>query len=136
MGEFYALPEIDQDEAIALWTEQESTCPHCDQPRDVCSDPEVEWFPQRLVCYASMARQWAESSYERLHEAEPWHDGTYSQWSPKWSIETPYHYQHGVKIVVAPFDADPDDDFTGDPQAQPAALRASQKAVDQHDGAH
>ena len=49
--------------------------------------------------------------YDDLHEKVPFHDGTFTDWSPKWSRATPYHYKDGVQIWVSRHDLTPDDDF-------------------------
>lgn len=36
-----------------MLAEDELVCPQCGHLRSVCSDPAVDWFPQKSVCYAS-----------------------------------------------------------------------------------
>lgn len=58
-----------------------------------------------------MERDAAERKYDRLHEAMPYHDGTFTDWAKNPSAMHPYHYKAGVTIWVAPEDVNPDDGF-------------------------
>ncbi len=46
-----------------------------------------------------------------MHEERPFHDGTETVWASERSRATPYHFSEGVKIYVAEFDVNPDDQF-------------------------
>jgi hypothetical protein len=83
----------------------------CGLSREVCADPERTFYPQRIVCYATMEQQAAEALYERLHHDRPWHDGTFEDWAAEPSTSHPYHISHGVTIVATERDFAPDDDF-------------------------
>jgi len=61
----------------------------------------------------------ANRRYERLHEALPYHDGTFSSWAKNPSREHPYHFKDGVTVWVAPEDLTPDDDFLSGRAARP-----------------
>jgi hypothetical protein len=78
---------------------------------DECSDPRTSWYPQRRICYATMALQSAEAKYDELHKDLPFHDGTFSNWSVDRSRQAPFHYRDGVSLWVADIDLTPDDDF-------------------------
>lgn len=69
------------------------------------------WFPQRTVCHSEMERAAAERRYSKLHEALPYHDGTFTSWAKESSAAHPYHFHDGVTIWVAREDVNPDDDF-------------------------
>lgn len=124
-GAFYALSRVDQDEALVHWQRDRDQCPKCGRPASQCTDATTVWYPQRLVCFATMEQQAAEASYERLHEKAPWHDGTFTDWVEKPDRQHPYHFKFGVQVFAAEVDLDPGDSFTVDPKAQPAALRAA-----------
>lgn len=100
----------------ALWVEKyerdqaRHTCGH---PRDVCSDPERKWYPQRSVDYVLMETTAANRMYDALHKDLPYHDGRFRNWSAEPSNLTPYHYRDGVTVWVATSDRDPHDHFLG-----------------------
>jgi hypothetical protein len=58
-----------------------------------------------------MALASAEAKYDELHKDLPFHDGTFSNWAPERSSQTPFHYRDGVSLWVANIDLTPDDDF-------------------------
>jgi hypothetical protein len=97
---FYRLSETERGFWVAKWQVDKTECQHCGNPREECSDTERVWYPQQTICYATMERAAARARYERLHQDEPWHDGRFKNWSPKPSVDTPYHYMHGVTIWV------------------------------------
>lgn len=66
-----------------------------------------------------MALAAAQRKYDELHEAKPFHDGTFKVWAEKRSDRTPFHYLDGVRIWVSAHDLTPDDDFLNDPPNQP-----------------
>lgn len=78
-----------------------------------CADEHREWFPQRRVCYAAMELAAAEWRYGELHDKRPYHDGTFSKWSEKRSLQYPYHYRDGVNLWIADTDLTPHDHFLG-----------------------
>ncbi len=53
----------------------------------------------------------ANRGYDKLHEALPYHDGTFTSWAKEHSPSHPYHARDGVRIWVAPEDLSPDDKF-------------------------
>lgn len=71
------------------------------------------WYPQRRICYPTMARAAADHQYDALHEKAPFHNGTFTEWGAKWSKKTPYHYRDGVTLWVAADDLTPHDHFLG-----------------------
>lgn len=71
------------------------------------------WFPQRTICYSTMARTAARRQYEALHEQAPWHNGTFEHWAKERSDNHPFRYDDGVTIGVSRHDLTPDDMFLG-----------------------
>lgn len=86
-------------------------------PSSECSDATRSWYPQRAICYSTMETEAAQARYRDLHEAAPYHDGTFpddpSAWSATRSETHPYHFGEGVTIWVAPVDLNPHDHFIG-----------------------
>lgn len=80
----------------------------------MCRDPERAWYPQRIVCYATMETDAARARWQRLHDDKPWHNGRFEGWSADPSTATPYFRDMGVTIWAAEVDLNPDDDFLGD----------------------
>lgn len=58
-----------------------------------------------------MASASANARYDELHEARPYHDGTFSSWSKERGSAHPFHARDGVTIWVHDTDLSPDDDF-------------------------
>lgn len=53
----------------------------------------------------------ARRQYEALHEARPFHDGTFTRWSTESTPATPYRFDEGVDIFVSETDLNPTDAF-------------------------
>lgn len=53
----------------------------------------------------------ANRMYDLLHEAKPYHDGTFRLFAEEPSRLTPFHYRDGVTIWISKDDLTPDDDF-------------------------
>lgn len=104
------MSDEDREWWIARWEIQQEKCPRCGNPRSMCSDPEREWFPQRVTCYAERARLAGEALFAKAHEKAPYTDDAGS-WAKERSAEHPYHFADGVTIWAADTDLDPDDDF-------------------------
>lgn len=85
----------------------------------MCSDPERVWYPQRSICYAEAEARAADRKYTAMHQERPYHDGKFANWSERATPFTPYHYDDGVNIYVAPFDINPDDNFLNSGEAVP-----------------
>lgn len=102
----------------------------------MCSDPETVWYPQREVCFATMAKKAAEKRTAVLRDEKNahWHDLTFKKWGPKRDPANDLIYEAGwgETVYAAAVDIDPDDAFTADVYAQPASLRApkSESEVD------
>ena len=81
-----------------MLAEHDLVCSSCGNLRSLCSRDDVEWFPQRLVCNATAARQLVERQFHAKHEGEK---------------PTPedYHYTDGVSLWVSEMDLSPEDDF-------------------------
>lgn len=96
---------------MAEWVERQKVCDDCGHPIEMCSDPERDWYPQRTVCWATANQLAATRRYELLHEQLPYHDGTFDNWSKHYSADTPYRFDDGVTIWVAPIDYGSGGDF-------------------------
>ena len=95
------------------------TCPSCNGPIDQCRH-ERPFYPQMTVCYKTMERQAAVARWAKLHEKEPYHDGSFQVWSKTRTPETPYHYDDGVTIWVTDTDHGIGGDFLGEGYEPPA----------------
>lgn len=74
----------------------------CGNDRDVCSDPEREWFPQLSVCYSEMEQAAAAWRFEQLAERRgEFHDGSFKRWSKVRSARHPYRYSDGTTVWVS-----------------------------------
>lgn len=112
---------VDRDILVADWEREMEQCPKCNRPRSVCSDPEVDWYPQRTVCYADMARQQVQWKWDQLHgpdSHEQFHDGSFKVWSPNRTDGTPVAADDGVSLWVSTEDLTPDDDFLDDKRGE------------------
>jgi len=68
----------------------------------VCADRDVDYFPQRTICWATAARRVAQRRWEkRIKDANPDAAG--------------YLPDDGVTVWVSPHDLTPDDDFLSRP---------------------
>lgn len=90
---------------------REASTHACGHPREVCENPDKDWFPQLSVCHVSMETQAALARFERLHADAPWHDGTFESWAENPSLSHPYHFSHGVTVWVADTDLGLGGDF-------------------------
>lgn len=120
LATFDTLPDAERSLWLARWQRKQDMCDRHGVPKSVCHDPERTWFPARVVDYMAMEADAAQRAYQKLHEAKPYHDGTFTDWAEHRSSSKPYHYSDGVTIFAAPFDFSPGDDFTTDIAAQPA----------------
>jgi hypothetical protein len=59
----------------------------------------------------------AAAAYRELHEDQPYHDGTFTNWSASRSAAHPYHFDDGVTIGVTPVDHGLGGRFAVDPVA-------------------
>lgn len=98
-------------EAEALIEAESLVCPQCGNLREDCSDPDKPWYPQRNICYASREQAAADRRYGAKHEKQPFHNGRDVGWSKDSAKHAPYHFREGVRVYVAPFDVNPEDDF-------------------------
>lgn len=53
----------------------------------------------------------AQRQYKDLHKERPYHDGSFSRFTSEPTAATPFHFEDGVEIFVAAFDANPGDEF-------------------------
>lgn len=95
----------------ALLTE---VCGRCGNLKSVCSDPEMAWYPQRTMCYATAADEMAWRKARLLYK------------SPD-AKSAASHPLDGMSIHVSIDDLTPDDDFldTQEEAAMRAAIAAS-----------
>lgn len=91
-SQFSALPAEDRELMLA---EDELVC-SCGNLRSVCSDPEVDWYAQKSVCYASAG----EAVTHRLLDEKYGRERT-----------TKPHSLDGVTVWVSDQDLTPDDPF-------------------------
>lgn len=101
----------DAEEWIADYELEAETCEHHGGPRSECPESDRDWYPQRAICYPTMYLAAAEARYRELHQAKPYHDGTFTRWSEDRSALFPFHYDDGVTIYLSRSDDTPDDDF-------------------------
>jgi hypothetical protein len=82
----------------------------------VCAHTTLDdWYPQRDVCPAAMQLAAANRRYDAIHKNKPYHDGRFLTWADKPSALTPFHHRDGVRLYVARYDVNPDDQFLTPP---------------------
>lgn len=90
--------EDSRDAARALHYDELERCPECNGPRADCEDPDVPWFPQRLICWKTAASNVVHRRWQAKHEdAQPDSAG--------------YLPTDGARIWLSKDDLTPDDDF-------------------------
>lgn len=93
--------DTERERAIAAWEYDQELCPRCGNLREVCSNPEQDWHPQRLVCYASAMQAVAQRRYAAKLDGKP-----------KAEIDAiRMNEADATTIWVASVDLNPDDDF-------------------------
>lgn len=80
-----------------MLAEDEVVCPSCGNLREVCSDPNRNWYPQKVTCYASADRELTMRRLQAKYKAEP---GTRS-----------LHPFDGVSVWMSEHDFQPDETF-------------------------
>lgn len=131
MAEFDRLEESERAFWIADWQLTRLECRDCGRPIEECSDPQRPFYPYRQICYATMERDAAQAAYDELHKEQQYHDGTFTNWVAKRSVEFPYAANEGVTIGVADSDLQPWADFRFDLNAAPAPPSAK-SILDDH----
>ncbi|MFT3871064.1 MAG: hypothetical protein QM714_00225 [Nocardioides sp.] len=91
--EWEALPDEKRDELLEY---ERQICPRCGNLRSVCSNPDVPWYPQRSMCYATGAR---ELTLRRLHKKHK---------DPGTDAMAP---TDGMTVWMSRDDLSPDDEF-------------------------
>lgn len=78
-------------------------CPDCGNLREFCSTPDAlgELYPQRRICYTSMAQAAADRRYGEKHEQAPFHNGLFEGWSKDPKPLSPFHFRDGVHVWTA-----------------------------------
>ena len=66
-----------------------------------------------------MEQRAADAAYAKLHEKEPYHNGSFTSWSKDRGPDHPYHFNDGVSIGVSGYDIAPHDKFTTERDASP-----------------
>lgn len=100
--------EAEREAWIARWEYEQDLCPDCGNPRSVCSDPNVDNYPQRSVCWVTAAGQVAQRRWAKKHEnAKPDREG--------------YLPDDGVRIWMSRTDLTPDDDFLPNAVSEPSS---------------
>lgn len=81
-----------------MLAEHDLVCQSCGNLRSVCSQEDVDWYPQRSVCNATAARELAMRQFHAKHaNTKPSPDD--------------YHPADGMSLWVSDLDLTPDDDF-------------------------
>lgn len=83
-----------------MLAEYDLVCSSCGNLRSVCSNPAVDWYPQRDVCYATAAREMTWRRLERKHEK-----------NDRAKALTQAHPFDGLSVWVSSENLTPDDDF-------------------------
>jgi hypothetical protein len=109
--------EDSRETAYALWTDERERCPDCGQPRDVCSDPNVDYYAQKAICWATAARKVNLRRWEKKTEdARPDAAG--------------YLPDDGATVWVSRIDLTPDEDFLAPAVFQPGNPRTQTEGGD------
>lgn len=69
----------------------------------------------RRICWQTATSLAFARMYDLRHEDEPYHDGTFTNWSKHPSKATPFKYDDGVTVYASLHNEHPDDDFLGEP---------------------
>lgn len=89
------MPDADRE---LLLDHAELVCPRCGNLREVCSDPEVGYYPQRDVCYSTAAHELTMRRLKSKHkDNEPGPDE--------------FHPLDGVRVWMSAHNLTPDDKF-------------------------
>lgn len=80
-----------------------------------------------------MAQEAFDARYAALHQAQPFHDGSFSSWAKERSDSHPYHFAAGVLVGVADRDVTPWDDFATEVDASPLRSVAEQAPSEEHE---
>lgn len=91
-----------QEEWVADWEADRERCAQCGRPRSECSDPEVDWYPQRTICWATVARDVAVRKYREMYSSKQYHSGGFDFPVEKFDAEVaPFSMFDGVSIWVS-----------------------------------
>lgn len=83
--------------AEALFEAERMICPKCGNPREVCSQPGLPWYPQRSTCYAKAAEEIADRAWSAVIEGK----------FPDVAMKP----RDGTHVWASSEDLTPDDDF-------------------------
>jgi hypothetical protein len=109
--------EDSREAAYALWQDERERCPECGLPRDVCSDPDVDYYAQKTTCWATAARKVNIRRWEKKTEGAV-------------SDAAGYLPDDGVTVWVSRHDLTPDEDFLAPAVFQPGNPRTQTKGGD------
>lgn len=109
--------EDSREAAYALWQDERERCPECGQPRDVCADPDLDYYAQKSICWATAAR---------LVNQRRWDDRNENARKDA----AGYLPTDGVTIWVSPVDLTPDSDFLAPAIFQPGNPRQQTEGGD------
>lgn len=118
--QFYALPQDERSWWIERHHLEQERHAGCGHSHDVCADPNIPWYPQRAICYATREKEAALAKYQALHAEDTghvWHNGTETSWSKVRDAGHPYRFDMGVTVWVATRDVNPDDKFLTDSES-------------------
>lgn len=117
-GNFVGTTEIEspwddeaRNQAEALYEAERLICPMCGNLLEDCSNPDLPWYPQRHICYATKVRDMADRKWSEKREDAPFHSGNEQGWAKSFSTRTPFHFRDGVRVWVSPHDLTPGDTF-------------------------
>lgn len=114
--QFWALPAWEQADHIADWEIEREKCPQCGGPREVCGDPDLDWYHRLTVCEPTMLANGAARRWALKHKDKPFHDGDFQSWAKEPSNSHPYHFEDGVRVWVSRDDPGPDFLLEDDPR--------------------
>lgn len=101
-----------QEEWIAEWERERERCPQCGRDRSECADPDVDWYPQRSICWATVAREVAARKYREAYSRNQYHSGFFDFPSKEYDPELrPFSMFDGVSIWVSQIDHGEGGDF-------------------------
>lgn len=87
-----------RESAYTVYDDEQERCPDCGQTRAECANPDVDYFPQKAMCWATAAREVATRKWDRMNEDK----------APDIAGYLP---TDGARIWVSRHDLEPDDDF-------------------------
>jgi hypothetical protein len=87
-----------REAAYSLYDDEQERCPDCGQTRTECARADVDYFPQKTVCWATAARRVAMRKWDAMNEG-------------KKPDAAGYLPTDGATVWVSRHDLEPDHDF-------------------------